>query len=599
MPALPGASPKTPRSDINPAALLCVTAAMMLRTFVDQVTAYKKYRSRWQSVLGSDTLMNALLSLYTSHVFGPTLLAHIPRLLDYAEHTKKHRQRGKECEFGDTFVKGLVELCTRREELPIWLVVACQTYLDIYDIVGTNTTCGVDALADGHHTAADTSDQFRAFSNKLGGKCVTPLWNGYLEEVASHSIPFADSLAKINAAPMGSTGMYLDFFGFIPVGTTLSLPVTGCAQLYDLKIRAHVNGTLIANDGFVILALAHLYKAARMYGLVTTEWQDMEFVIAQQSSEQDFVTESSTDSDSYAMLRHYRTALGRSVTKHADHDVSELPSYESVTKSARGITVTSYLVAGMMKQTKEQAELGLFSDETIGTVLQALAKKAGSASAPTNLSGRVTPQLAKKGEKGFTPIQILAAFKQSFITDEPMLNFDYISFSHICGELVQAMQGVVLPQLSYAASTSCTRGYVMIDYLLREAADATAQSQPPSATLFAPAAAAMQELIAEHGNTFTTQARNQSSSHIPQHLRPNLTPLDPSGGVDRIRHLLGESAGLSFESARQDAAIYHPHGTLEMVAKILKAQDRLSRLEGLQEERWQRTVAVSAHGFHR
>lgn len=381
-------SPRNPSPDVNPAALLCPTALMMLRVFTDQIKMYRAHQGAWQDVLSQDTLTNKLFPLYTQHVFGPTLLSLIPKVVTYAAQTRKDRQRGKDCGFGDEFVKGLVDACDK-QEVPIWLVVACQAYLDIYDILGRDTACGIDALIDGHHKVAKSVDQFRVFSQTFSDRCLKPLWDNSFQAVTRDSVAFAKILYNAKTTEAFAVGSAAALHRGTPVEISSQLPVMPCSLLYGLKAHLHSTGVLAAHDGVVVLALAHLYRAGRMHGVITADWEDMEFVIAKQSAKEAYVMQQNTDADAQALLRHYSMALGQPVTKVVRSSNPGLPSLEIVVKNARKLSVTSEFIKGVVEQTKSHGPSSASCGRPVDIALRILKQEGGSPSTPAKPASKV------------------------------------------------------------------------------------------------------------------------------------------------------------------------------------------------------------------
>lgn len=53
--------------------------------------------------------------------------------------------------------------------------------------------------------------------------------------------------------------------------------------------------------------------------------------------------------------------------------------------------------------------------------------------------------LAKTQRIEYTPVGLLSTFKRHYISDEPAMNFDYISLQHSCDKVMWDIYGFHLP----------------------------------------------------------------------------------------------------------------------------------------------------------
>ena len=120
--------------------LLCPIAFMCLYSYSQDAGAICKQMAARRKGHGAEPDVKGS-SLHRLHESCCVLFKLAPELHDMAH--------SKTCEHivVDEFVQGLAEV-HRTGKTPMWLVVACQTYLDIYDLLGSYVSHGVDALQD-------------------------------------------------------------------------------------------------------------------------------------------------------------------------------------------------------------------------------------------------------------------------------------------------------------------------------------------------------------------------------------------------------------------------------------------------------------------
>lgn len=195
-----GALPKTASSTLNPAELLCPPGAFLLR--------YYRNNARM--------LMTAIGNIHKSHVlddkmymlppvpgFEQALLQtvlEIPIFANLREEYGPRRQRpvkGMEDEYAD----GLIDYCIG-DHVPIWLVVATQTCMEIYDIIHTNPKCGADAYRATTEQHRDILQQSRTFYASFNDHFLQRTWH---DELKRSSRPTNVSLRLWRRAVMKRT----------------------------------------------------------------------------------------------------------------------------------------------------------------------------------------------------------------------------------------------------------------------------------------------------------------------------------------------------------------------------------------------------------
>ncbi|KAK5721712.1 hypothetical protein LTR15_006303 [Elasticomyces elasticus] len=568
-PVEPDRSHTKPSSNINPAALLCPSAGLLLRQFGVELGKILSKASSKQS-----QSMDFLASQFPAHAFGGVLFKYYSRIMKHVAHTYKQRRRGEQCDDqADEFLKGLINYCLDLDAgMPIWLVVACQTYMEIFDILGKNTTCGADALFEYQRQNSASIRRYNELRAASSFGCLQPVWQDHFDAVVSQGTVFAERISKLTQSDVAAHAMLLQQppFGHMPLEIILDMPAMPCQMLHSLKLQNLQYGALLCNDGFIVLGLAHVYAAARQHGMITTAWADMDAVIAQSSNSQVFVPASDKNASADAIARHFQSAMGVQTSTLSGPGLTKLPPLKTVVERARRVEVNSVFITSMMKHTQEQRKAGKSTDAVIDHVLHALTSIDGAEKGVADVN-QTSEHSAAVG-KQHSPLVLLDTFKKHFTDGEAQMNFDYIEFFQLCAKLMRSIATSVRTQLPL--EINITQDYELVDWLLREAADAVLRGQTLDTTLFAVAATEMRTLIEKEGSKLTQAALEQSSGHISDQLKPDLAGYRQYN--NRCRELL-KSKGLKFESDRKGAAVYSEHGGMELGILTLNVGQELDK----------------------
>ncbi|KAK5723859.1 hypothetical protein LTR17_013873 [Elasticomyces elasticus] len=568
MPKETGSAPQQPRSDINPAALLCPAAALLLRHILElamkrvfedclQTAEGRKCRAKIEAD-GNDPARWESLRYRVAHRFGETLVQHFPRIMRHATGTRVVREDGWNCDRpADEFLKGLIVICGDvAKGIPVWMVVACQTYMDIFDILGDRIDVGATTLVRCHIETAVAVRQYNAARQEYPFKYMKPSWQKHFESVISENFRFATCMAAYPKLDVADRTVPDATFGLesLPIEAILELPVMSCQMLCTLTIENACKGIAVCNDGVIVLPLAHYYTAARTYGLVPA-WEDMDTVIAQNRN---FVIPTANDADTYALARHYGLALGVEASKLLRNNPVDLPGFPGVMKKAKAMELTTPLFNTVAKYNARNLEL---PSDQIGELVLIDIADMSTANVP---SGGTKSAVS---ERTSTPTQLLDKLKEHLIASEVQLNFDYISFFRQCVEVMASMMRSGYPNLPNRSSKKITHFYDVVDLLLREAADAVTKGTSLAPTFFSRSVGVLGKVIAQGGDSLIRAALERSSGHIPQHLRPML-PSPQDYKSEARTHL--ERKGFNFDGTRRDAAIYPPTScTKELMEDIM------------------------------
>ena len=131
---------------------------------------------------------------------------------------------------------------------------------------------------------------------------------------------------------------------------------------------------------------------------------------------------------------------------------------------------------------------------------------------------------SKRKGKVYTPIELLSAFKEHLIVDEPERNFNMIAFSQQCS-IVVAEARKQTSGTSIAVSSTASPHKVTAS-ILADSARALDQNLPPSSTLLSLVAYIIERTIACCGDVLSKEAYGRSSGQLYADQKPQL-----SGGV--------------------------------------------------------------------
>ncbi|KAK4949366.1 hypothetical protein LTR10_011984 [Elasticomyces elasticus] len=498
--------------DINIVSLLCPVAHRCLITYSQDASAVCEASGPTKRLTPG---LQVPRSGFHYHAFCKVLYELAPKLHEIAH--------SRTCEHIvlDEFVQGLADI-HRKNYMPSWMVVACQTYLDIYDLLGTHVFDGAQALQDAMDQNRAVLDSAKAYHYD----CVTPMSDvkSSLTELgiaATASGRFEATRFEATTIMQPKEAMQtLESDGEHTRTVSLlerHLPAHAGAILADLKINMHRAGCGVANHGFYILSMVHLYKDLRGSGLLKNDWHDMDIVLAAFGNKQPLVSKTDATYDEDASYRHYLISLGVPATAFAARARRSKVSYTPSLKNARKIGITSPYLRSMgsdyfaCEHAYQKHGNHHSKSRTVERVLHALISNDGN---PTG--NKKQPQIV--AATGITPVQLLQVFRKSILADEPTLNFDFVGFTIACARLMNSLVQLAGPRLGVSSSDEWSH-ITLVTLLL---------SLPASDQVMADVAHLLAEHIAQQGKKYAKQAYDQSSGRIPKHLRPKISPPDTS-----------------------------------------------------------------------
>ncbi|KAK3058379.1 hypothetical protein LTR09_001457 [Extremus antarcticus] len=164
--------------------------------------------------------------------------------------------------------------------------------------------------------------------------------------------------------------------------------------------------------------------------------------------------------------------------------------------------------------------------------------------------------------ESFTPLQLLATFKEALIADEPVLNFDFAGFMMSCMTLLREDYRVVesIPNENLADDFAAN----IID------APAMLRSLPADAVP-SPILSIVQDHIINTGGKYSKEAYNLSSGHLPADARPSMKANQHHGSEARTKmSAVLDAAGVEYAFSGRTVAAYHPDIRPEVCRKTRK-----------------------------
>ncbi|KAK5127823.1 hypothetical protein LTR85_004939 [Meristemomyces frigidus] len=546
-PLLENLAPRELKPGIDVADLLCPAAAMLLRGYTKKLRSCSGHTSNAKQDRSPGSEADPF-EKYSFHEFGPVLLERVPRTGCIVALAM-----GKP-NLTDEFIRGM-DRFRKTAAMRMWLVVACQTYMDICDVIGSNAGVGLDSL---RKWCQDSEDAVRRWDSQLKHFGIDAPVHARLRRLASDNGDLARVAGMTTPDPSLQPGAHVSKASPDPVLSTL--PVYSGHLLYGTTVRLHCESLPAANSGMVVLAMAHLYNAMRHYVLLDLAWHDMDFVISQQSTNRPLVTKTAANADPKALARHYQMALGVPATSFARNPSLTLP--QNLLTGKKFVSNARCIGEGDKVRGMER------DNNSYETVLQAM-------TATNEAKDKVMKTAVK-----FTPLQLLATFKKSMVVDEPHINFDYLNFWADCQQLLLDMTRV-LRKLPSELSGGVDHGFKLVYALLRDAANVQLRLGSLAGAAIGDAAAVLRDFIADNSKKYTQPAYDQSSGRIPRAFRPTFEPR--TSCCDISAGLLKEANetrgwGVKFGSSRRIIAVYEPKATYRMLVAHEKHR--------LQYEQW-------------
>lgn len=364
-----------------------------------------------------------------------------------------------------------------------------QCYMDIYDIVGDPSNLVLDQLEQTVQDAKNEVDRLVQVKKKVRGP---PSFLENIDSYVSALYKEGDLVELAGSASVQQT----DSRDTAKMRLRKAFPVGAGDSLRLLKLHVLQVSAIVANDGWVILSLAYLYRAAHRFGLLTINWPDLDWFITLQSRTKPLFLEVAPHADPMAHGRLFKLSRG-------------VPTDDSV-KKMRSARPQNYWLqqADKLEQFDVTKNIG-YDDWIYHEVLYRIADE-------------TYPAQSKHFENKYKSLELLNAFKASFIKDEPEMNFSYLSFYNSCAILLNKMATLVGKRIPARFRDDFGIDMEVTKALLDEAGAAKITGQAMMTTQLALVAKIIEKHVKEEGDKLTQAAFDRSSGTIAEDRRPKL-----------------------------------------------------------------------------
>ncbi|KAK5127815.1 hypothetical protein LTR85_004931 [Meristemomyces frigidus] len=411
----------------------------------------------------------------------------------------------------DEFLDGFAQMRKARG-IPAWLVSACQSYMDIFALVGSEGHIAVEELRKAVAQTTSAENLHRDYNASGKSKALRSTREKSMKNYLAYDRKLVTEwLSEYKLGEQTTFSMGLPVPGvtpemWIPAGVYHYLPLTLGERLWKHKLMMHLVGVALINQDLMLLAMAHLYKAAQHFGLLTSVWRDMDWLIEQHTIG--------------GCVRS--SPIGQVISpSHARRMAQITP--ETMAQKQKVIPLGSDFVRALADQATDDDRLGFTRGEIIDVVLRQMHKKATDA------------RERRDGHKGHassnrpqevTGLQLLETFKVIVIAHGPGIHFDYVSFWTSSADLLGTMKMVLTSRLpKYLRDFGFESLFVAA--LLEEPVRLRHRNPLPESSTLRRAANMLQKHIDVHGDKFAKAAFEQSSGHIPLHApSPLVTPVN-------------------------------------------------------------------------
>lgn len=542
-------APQMPKTEARMVELLCPVAFVCLQDLLDVVSEATKNDDIFKRTgKSTETPPTRIV-----HDFFIALYNALPEIMTIS-------QKGLRRSAADEFLEGLMDI-TRTKRIETWHVVACQMYLDLYDLIGARAGHGVEALrtifATIKRRELDMSEHGRPTFGNVSDAAEP---RNKLKQLAHKTKAFDDfQMRHLN----DTRGVTLTEEGQATVYLEASLPVFSGTVFADLKINMHGISCGIAGYGCSVLSIAHIYKCLQATGALNSDWQDMAFAISAFGKEQPLVAQIGKMYDGEEGWRRYLLALGTSPQVFARGQKAADSKASGIfrgTRAPRQVTVSSPLLQSLLDHSKNtrQRKLGLSKDQLVQAALQGLA-------AQPEAQRRKTAGPSSTLRGSLTAVQLLDDLQEALSRDEAAINFDYVCFTLSCSRLLEKLFANVVPQ---DRSPPADNYIALVATFLRFA------GTDPQTCYIHERAETLRSHIRDEGKRFIKEAFDESSGRIPKLLRP-IIQVDNEGVSAYAKAFRASFEGLDakFAMSGRSMAVYSPTISPKDAIALLTNQD--------------------------
>jgi hypothetical protein len=441
--------------------------------------------------------------------------------------------------------------------MPLEILVYVQIHLDLWSVIPADLERGINALAGIWDVTRSSIRSLKAFHGSASEQV-----RKHLPDLVERADNLLDLMTPVVPpgkttawAPEDATAWAFKHWSRSEV-LTVPMPILKALPMLPLErallvLRGRTTfGVDMCCAQPVVLTTAHLYRAARVTGLLEREWPDMEFIIENQNSWSSSKFCRTTAKDSYEVAKHFRLSLGMKLGTVNFGRRHVLPNSETISNQATKMSLCSPMSEAINTAAALEKSLGV--GNPLAVIYDCIKLHASKSNGIRNHS------LASQYEhtRAFTPTQLLAMVQEIVVQEELQVNFNYFGFIERCLELLnQVSQNCTTEFLiNFLPSVDDCMFHQLVDEILYEAAAAELRKSPLQSTMLQTAAKILKAEIDLSGEELLQKAHEVSSKFDP----------------DAVDALLSEAAKLS-------SASQHP------AAGTGEAQRRLSFLGDIDE----------------
>lgn len=430
----------------SPADLICPTASFLLRTFAEGAWTFQQSLTTSDSgSLGGHVDGNRLSAERPYSEFEEVLLFMLPALTSLKtwkecyELTKRPTQLNLSIHDHSKITDGLMSLIDANQDIPvldtpIWLVFACQICMDINEVVQGMGTCGADGLLKTTTDIQNSLNEALTWVQKEMNVSAFATRKSEFQLLESLVAGFKDNIKTIRRlesakkiSPLDTDDTWVLYKSRCTIPGLEVLPYRAALMIHAFKDWSYDLLTGVGNDDHAIVAMAHLYGAAKGRGLLQVPWEDMIFLERIQSGRKPLVTKTRNEASIMEYLRHYAIDLGADVAATIKPEFPANLDWKRMLKNGKQVSNRlSELRWAFRERHEENQVLGHQRGNTYDVVLATFTdrrKREDQARGSMKSSS---------GQIKYSPLQLLQTLTGYSKRDEPRVNFDYAGFSRLC-----------------------------------------------------------------------------------------------------------------------------------------------------------------------
>ncbi|KAK3697968.1 hypothetical protein LTR37_017192 [Vermiconidia calcicola] len=343
---------------------------------------------------------------------------------------------------GDEFVQMLCKLKCGSYP-PLWSAFATQVQMEVFDVLGDHTSDGVQIYRQSVEVTNRSLIEYADIRKSLEATVFDEeAFNSMQSYFKPHyklaellgSSGTGQTLAKRQNTAIASETTWVPALLFEKVHS-----FSGChirsQKLTTQFLSVHVGGNCpgIANDDFIILKIAYLYKAAQRYDVISEPWADMDWLIKSQSCQRDYVLEPLSSAGKKAWENNLLLSMGLPLDVIGDKDRRSVRlKNEEMGRFWRNlIKPASTDTQTFLNRFNSDDKIGLAREFPLEAILEQMADNARSkAGSKLKLEVLAGPEMLKQ-------------YRDIAIEEEQALHFDYIGFFNQCAALMAEIKRLV------------------------------------------------------------------------------------------------------------------------------------------------------------